>query len=171
MNTLSLSDLTFMVEMFTGFSIVVGIIIGVFQLSSLRSQQRDAIAINLSQTFYSKDLAESLALLRDVPDGITAAEMREMGHEYVEATIKVITSFETMGLLVFRRIAPLDLVMDMAGGIISVMSRRLHQWQEDTRIEQNQPSWGEWFDWLGEQAQIAKNEKGPAHIEHRNWKP
>lgn len=170
MDELSLANLTFMVEIFTGISIVIGIIIGVFQLSSLRNQQRDAIAINLSQTFYSKDLAESLALLRNVPDGISATEMRELGHEYVEATIKVITSFETMGLLVYRRIAPLDLVMDMAGGIISVMSRRLHQWQEDTRIEQNQPSWGEWFDWLGEQAHRAKNEKLPAHVEFRDWK-
>ena len=171
MTELALSDWASIAEVAAALSIVAGILIGLFQLRQLRGQQRDAIAINLSQNFYSKDLAEALALLRDVPDGITAAEMRERGIEYVEAAIKIVTSFETMGLLVYRRIAPLDLVLDLAGGIVAVMYRRLYQWQEDTRAEQNQPSCGEWFDWLGEQADRHKSTKPPAHVEYRDWKP
>ena len=76
-----------------------------------------------------------------------------------------------MGLLVFKRIAPLDLVLDLAGGIVSNMSRKLRQWNEDLREEQQQPSWAEWFDWLGDQAMKEKSVAEPAHIKHRNWKP
>ncbi|MGI9294120.1 MAG: hypothetical protein ACR2PS_09080 [Pseudomonadales bacterium] len=76
-----------------------------------------------------------------------------------------------MGLLVFKRIASLELVLDLAGGIISVMSRKLGQWQEDLRVEQNQPSWGEWFEWLGDQAIRHKTSSNPAHIQHRDWQP
>ena len=46
----------------------------------------------------------------------TPAEIRALGREYEEAAITVCTSFETMGLLVYKRIAPMDLVLDLAGG-------------------------------------------------------
>jgi len=75
-----------------------------------------------------------------------------------------------MGLLVFRRITSLSLVLDLAGGIIIVMDRKLNQWQEDVRADQNQPSWGEWFSWLGHQARCHENDGPPAHIKFKHWK-
>jgi hypothetical protein len=151
--------------------LISGLIFGLFQIRQYRSQQRDAVAINLAQTFYSSDLAHALSLLRPLPDGISLEEMQSLGHEYMEAAITVTTSFETMGMLVQKRIAPLDVVLDLAGGIITVMSRRLKQWQEDMREAQNQPSWGEWFEWLANQANSVKHSKEPAHVRFRDWKP
>lgn len=54
---------------------------------------------------------------------------------------------------------------------IAVMSRKLGRWQEDVRKSQGQPSWGEWFEWLAEQANKEKTETEPAHIRFRNWRP
>ena len=71
--------------------------------------------------------------------------------------------------LVFKRIAPLDLVLDLAGGIVAVMNIKLRRWQQDLRDEQAQPSWGEWFEWLGDQAQKHKADSEPAHILYRDW--
>ncbi len=152
-------------------SIVTGLIVGWIQIRHLRRQQRDAVAINLAQTFYSHDLAHAIALLQPLPDGISLTQLRAMGERYEIAALTVCTSFETMGLLAFKRIAPMDLVLDLAGGIVSVMARKLHQWNEDLRAEQQQPSWGEWFEWLGDQALQRKSESAPAHIHHKNWKP
>jgi hypothetical protein len=76
-----------------------------------------------------------------------------------------------MGLLVFKRIASLELVMDLAGGIVTTMTRKLERWLEDLRVEQEQPSWGEWFEWLGRQAAKIQSVSEPAHIKYRNWKP
>jgi Tfp pilus assembly protein PilN len=152
-------------------SIVTGLIVGWIQIRHLRRQQRDAVAINLAQTFYSHDLAHAIALLQPLPDGISLTQLRAMGERYEIAALTVCTSFETMGLLAFKRIAPIDLVLDLAGGIVSVMARKLHQWNEDLRAEQQQPSWGEWFEWLGDQAQQRKSQSVPAHIKHQNWKP
>ncbi len=39
------------------------------------------------------------------------------------------------------------------------------------RAAQNQPSWGEWFEWLADRARQAKHEAQPAHMRHRDWKP
>jgi hypothetical protein len=76
-----------------------------------------------------------------------------------------------MGLLVYRRIATLDLVLDLAGGIVTTMNRKLGAWQNDMRETQNQPSWGEWFEWLGNQAEKTQRDSVPAHIQYDDWKP
>jgi hypothetical protein len=152
-------------------SIVTGLIVGWIQIRHLRRQQRDAVAINLAQTFYSRDLAKAIATLQPLPDGISLAQLRELGPRYEQAAVTVATSFETMGLLVYKRIAPLDLVLDLAGGIISVMSSKLSRWQQDLREEQQQPSWGEWFEWLGDQAAKVKHVGEPAYLRYQDWRP
>lgn len=171
MNEFSLATWGNIADIIGAGSIVTGLIVGWIQIRHLRRQQRDAVAINLAQTFYSRDLARSIAILQPLPDGISLAELRELGEEYEQAAITVCTSFETMGLLVYKRIAPVDLVLDLAGGIVSVMCKKLRRWQEDLREEQQQPSWGEWFEWLGDLALKRKAASEPAHIKHRNWKP
>ena len=170
MEGISLSNAANWAEIIGAGSIITGLVFGWFQVRMYRAQQRDAVAINLVQTFYSQDLARALTILQPVPDGIGIDELRELGDEYVNAAITVTTSFETMGLLVFKRIATMDLVLDLAGGIIATTNRKLKVWQQQMRERQNQPSWAEWFEWLGDQAEAAKNSKNPAHIAHKDWK-
>ena len=117
------------------------------------------------------DLAEAIALLQALPDGVRLDELRSMGIEYVKAAVTITTSFETMGLLVFKQIATMDLVLDLAGGIITTMTRKLRVFQNDMRESQQQPSWGEWFEWLGDQAEKIKNKDDPAHVKHRSTSP
>ncbi|QFU74346.1 hypothetical protein EY643_01040 [Halioglobus maricola] len=164
MTDIPLSTWAAMAEIIGAGSIITGLLVVLFQIRQFRVQQRNAVAINLAQTFYSPDLAQALSLMQNVPDGISLAEIRARGPEYEQAAITVCTSFETMGLLVHEKIAPMGLVLDLAGGIVSTMSRKLARWQEDLREEQQQPSWGEWFEWLGDQARAIKHEQPPAHI-------
>jgi hypothetical protein len=171
MDNISLATWGNIAEIIGACSIVSGLIFGLFQLRHHRGQQRDNIATNLTQTFYSKDLAQALTLMQEVPEGISLEEMRALGQEYVEAAITITTSFETMGLLVYKRIASLDLVMDLCGGIITVQARKLHRWHEDMRAENQQPSWGEWFEWLGDQVARVKTVSEPAHITYKGWRP
>ncbi len=166
----SLSTLANLAEIIGAASIITGLTFGWFQLRHFRAQQRDAIAINLMQTFYDQDLARAIALLHPLPDGIRLEELRAEGIEYEEAAITITTSFETMGLLVFRRIATIDLVLDLAGGIVTTMNRKLRNWQNDMRESQDQPSWGEWFEWLGDQAEKAKRQATPAYVKYSDWK-
>ncbi|MEH6589796.1 MAG: hypothetical protein V7746_06065 [Halioglobus sp.] len=171
MGNLTLTTLANLAEIIGACSILTGLAFGFFQIRQYRAQQRDAIAINLSQTFYNRDLARAITLMQNVPDGSTLAEIRALGHKYEAAALTVCTSFETMGLLVFKRIAPLDLVLDLAGGIVSVMYKKLLPWLNDVRAEQDQPSFAEWFEWLGEKAIELKTDKEPAHIAHKSWAP
>ena len=169
MDATSLSVLANVAEIIGASSILTGLVFGWVQIRSYRAQQRDAVAINLAQTFYNQDLARALTLLSEVPDGVRLQELRARGDEYVNAAITVTTSFETMGLLVYKGIASMSLVLDLAGGIVTTMNRKLRACQADLREEQSQPSWAEWFEWLGDQAEKNKSGKAPAHIRHKDW--
>ena len=171
MPDLTLSTWANIADIIGAGSIVTGLIVGWIQITHLRRQQSDAVAINLAQTFYGPDLARSIALLQSVPDGISLEQLRAMGPNYEQAAITVCTSFETMGLLAYKRIAPMDLVLDLAGGIVATMCRKLRRWNEDHRNEQQQPSWAEWFQWLEEQSAARKDERRPAYIEYKDWNP
>jgi hypothetical protein len=171
MSDLSLPVIANIAEIVGASTIVTGMIFGWIQLRHYRIQHRDAIAQSLMQTFYNRDFAAAIALLQLVPDGIRLSELRTMGSEYDAAAVTVTTSFETMGILVFKGIAPLDLVVDLAGGIIMTMNCKLARYEEELRIELDQPSWGEWFTWLGDQVERVKTESDPAFIQYRDWRP
>jgi hypothetical protein len=168
MSDISLATFANVAEIIGAGSIITGLIFGWFQIRHFRAQQRDAVAINLMQTFYSDDLAEAIALLQPVPDGVRLEELNAMGVEYMKAAVTITTSFETMGLLAHKKIAPMELVLDLAGGIVTTMTRKLRIWQNDMREAQQQPSWGEWFEWLGDQAEKTKHQNDPAHVLHRS---
>jgi hypothetical protein len=169
MTGLTLDALANLAEIIGAGSIITGLIFGWIQVRSYRTQQRDMIAVNLAQTFYNQDLARALTLLQPLPDGVTLKELREYGDDHINAAITVTTSYETMGLLVFKRVATMELVLDLAGGIVTTMNRKLRVWQNDVRIEQIQPSWAEWFEWLGDQAEKHKGDAVPAHIRNKDW--
>ena len=167
----SIQLLANLAEIIGAGTIITGLVFGLVQLRHYRIQQRDSVAQSLAQTFYSRDLANAIALLQNVPDGISLAELRSRGQEYEEAAVTVTTSFETMGVLVFKRIATLEIVVDLAGGIVTTMCRKLARCQEELRAELQQPSWGEWFQWLGDQVARVKDTREPAHIQYRDWRP
>lgn len=148
-----------------------GIVFGLIQLSEYRKQRRDVIAAELMRTFYSVDLADAVTLVRSLPDHCPVSELRRRGPEYERAAVIINTSFETMGLLVFRRIADYDMVEQLAGGMVAMLWRKLDTWVSAVRAEQSQPSWAEWFEWLARLAASRKNEAQPAYVAHGDWTP
>jgi hypothetical protein len=158
-------------DIISALVVVGGIAFGLVQLREYRKQRKDVIAAELMRTFYSVDLADAVALVRSLPDHCPADELRARGPEYERAAIIVNTSFETMGLLVFRRIADYDIVEQLAGGMVTMVWRKLDVWVATVRAEQSQPSWAEWFEWLATLTASRKNEQQPAYVAHADWKP
>src|SRR6478672_5147267 len=133
MNLETIADIS---QIASAATIVGGIIFGLMQLSEYRKQRRDAVAAELMRAFMSPELASAIALIRALPDGVSAEELRERGPETERAAVIVNVTFETMGLLVFERIAPFSLVLELAGGIIVVMWHKLGPWMSKVRVEQ-----------------------------------
>ncbi len=168
MNIETLSNISQIVGTAT---IVGGTVFGLIQLAELKKQRRDSVASDLMRTFMGAELANALTIIRGLPDGVSADELRHAGPEAERAAVLICTTFETMGLLVFQRIAPFTLVVELAGGIIVVMWHKLGPWLHQIRAEQSQPSWAEWFQWLAQQCERHKVHSAPAYTRHVDWIP
>lgn len=151
-------------------TIVGGGAFAVFQLMEFRGQRRDTVAVELMREFYNADFARAVTMIKDLPDGITAAEMKARGPDYEQASFIIGMTYETMGLLVYRQIASFDLAHELTGGLIEVMWRKLHVWVETIRMEQSHPRFAEWFEWLTIQFSKPDNRSEPAYVAYRDWK-
>ncbi len=171
MLAMNLEQLAAVAQIIGVFTIVSGLFFGWFQIRVNRARQRDTIVINLMQTFYHADLARAVQILHGLPDGASADDLRKHGPEYEEAAVIITTRFETLGLLVYRKIAKFDLVIDLTGGMVTSMYRKLRLWLPVVRKEQIQPSWAEWFEWLALLAEDHKPRQEPAFIGHKDWNP
>lgn len=170
---MTLQTLANIAEVLGATTIVGGALFGLVQLREARANRQQAMAVELTRSFYDTDFAHSVELIRGLPDRCSAADLRERGPEYQRAAIALSTTFETLGLLVHREMASYDLVFDLAGGIGLVVWRKLERWTEEYRLEQDQPSWAEWFHWLAIQFEhdSAEKEANPAYLQHAEWRP
>jgi len=167
-------DLTFwanVAEVAGTVTIAGGLVFGIVQVREFRRQRQDAVASEIMRSFYDSDLAEAVALLQPMPDGLSAAEWREMDPRYLAAVLKIAMTFETMGLLVYRRVAPYDLAVELAGGLVQVLWRKLERYVSEVRDEVAHPSFAEWFEWLARVAEKHKSEVEPAYLRGADWQP
>jgi hypothetical protein len=148
-----------------------GTVFALLQLRELRRQRQEAVALDLMRAFMGAEFSAAMAIVTNLPDNMSADDLSRAGPDAEKAATLMCTTFEAMGVLVHRRIAPLPLVQDLVGGLIVVMWRRLQPWLDQLRVEQSNPSDSEWFQWLAEQLEQCKTAKVPAYVQHRDWVP
>lgn len=82
------------------------------------------------------------------------------------------TTWESIGILVFHNELTLDVVDDFFSGPIVVSWRKLAPCVEEIRAELHRDTVFEWFQWLAER--FIEREKSsapvPAHVAHRDWR-
>jgi hypothetical protein len=146
---------------------------GLLQFNEYRSKRRDEVAVETVRLFQDSEFSRCLALVRELPDGVSARELHERGTEFEEAAMRVAVYYEALGLLTFRRIVPFAIVRELTGGICVVAWRKLARWTEDVRKIQQQDSFAEWFQWLAERLRETADAKNanPAYKQHANWRP
>jgi len=152
-------------------TIVGGGAFAVVQLIEARGQRRDLVAVELMRSFYNPEFSRSVTIIRNLPDDISADELRAKGTEYEQAALLICMMYETMGLLVFREIASFRLAQELTGGLIEVMWRKLRVWVVTVRVEQSHPRFAEWFEWLSMQFTKPAHVGEPAFVVHRDWQP
>jgi len=109
--------------------------------------------------------------VRSLPDGISLRELQAMEREYETSAQVIAMAFETMGLLVYEHIASFRIVQELAGGLVQMMWRKIGVWAEETRVEQGNPRFAEWVQWLAERMAEREEHVAPAHLAHTRWTP
>jgi hypothetical protein len=167
---MDLETLSFISQIVGTLTIVGGAVFALVQFYEVRRQRHEQRAAELMRGFMDANFSDAVSRIRTLPDGVSAEELRRAGPEVERDAVRVCMSLETMGLMVYRRVVPLDLVVELAGGMSVVIWRKLGPWLVQTRIEQKQPSWAEWFQWLAQQCEKHKGRNAPAY-ERLDWRP
>ena len=168
---MTLNDLIDLSQLLVAATVVIGTIFGLLQLSEFKRQRRDSTAGELMGSFMSVEFAQAQAIVMRLPDQMPAADLRALGAEVEQAAVLVCTTCEAIGVMVFERITPFPLVLNLAGGLVVVLWRKLEPWVVELRREQANPADSEWFQWLAEQCKKSKPIVSPAYLEYRDWKP
>ena len=155
-------------QVVAAITVIGGTAFAVLQLREFRRQRQETVTLDLMRAFMGAEFSEAMAIVTNLPDNLSADDLRQAGPDAEKAATLMCTTFEAIGILVHRRIAPFPLVQDLIGGITVVVWRRLSPWITQLRVEQANPSDSEWFQWLAEEFEQRKAEKVPAHEQHRD---
>ena len=129
--------------------------------------------LELVRSFQSPAFTSALRRVLSLPDGADAQKIREvLGPDGEDAVYLVALTWESLGVLVFRREVTLDLIDDLFSGPILLSWQKLRVYSEEWRRAQNRETGSEWFHWLAER--MIEREKMappvPAYIAHRRWR-
>ncbi len=154
-----------------GAAIVLGsVVFAVLQLANFRRQRYDMAALELARSFQTPEFAHALRLVLSLPDGVTAERMRE-DPQYEDAAMLVSLTFESVGIMVHRRITSLDMVWELMGVVVLAAWKKMSVWASQQRMEQGGEKFDEWIQWLCDQ--LTRHQQGvdPAYLKYRDWRP
>lgn len=148
-------------------TIIGGAFFGMVQMSEFKRKRQYQAAADLCKGFSEPELARAITMVRSLPDQISLKELQEIGEE-METSAQIIGMyFETMGLLVQKDIASFQIVQELAGGLMLMMWRKLETWVYETRVEQKNPRFGEWVEWLTDRIRELEGDVEPAFVKYK----
>ena len=167
-----LNTLANLAEVFGAVVVVVGLGFGVIQIQHYRQQRRETAAIELLRSFQNAEFSRSLRVVLELAKGIRKSEMGECSEAEQDAIMVVVLTFESIGVMVFRGIVPIEMVNELLGGVCVESWKRLKNYTEEARAERDRKTMSEWFQWLAERLEEHHSREGreAAYEEHSHWR-
>jgi len=166
-------DVSTIANLINALAVTAGVIFAAAQIRDYRRQRhRDSMSA-LVRSFQTPSFAHSLRRVSSLPDNVQREQITALlgpdGEDHVYA---LLTSWEALGILLYRREVTIDLVDDFFSGPIVVSWRKLDRYVQAMRAEAKRDTYFEWVQWLAEQMmeRESKTPPVPAHIAHLGWK-
>ncbi len=166
-------DIATIANLINAIAVTAGVIFAAAQIRQYRQRrQRDAM-LELVRSFQSPAFTAALRRVLSLPDGADSAKIREvLGPDGEDAVYLVSLTWESLGVLVYRREVTLDLVDDFFSGPLVISWQKLKVYSEEWRRTLDRETGNEWFHWLAER--MLEREKTsppiPAYLAHRHWR-
>ncbi len=154
-------------------AVTAGVLFAAAQIRDYRRQRRRDAMLELVRSFQSASFTRGLRRINSLPDGATAQQIRELlGPDGEDEVFQIGLTWESLGVLVFRREMTIDLMDDFFSGAILISWRKLQRFVAEDRVTMDRATVWEWFQWLAER--MAEHERQsppqPAHLAHRDWR-
>ena len=166
-------DLSTFVELLSAITLILGVVYAVVQLRQYQASRNRDNALELLRSFQTPEFATALRAVYALPMGLTKAEIEETQGDKMDLVYSLMTTWESLGVLVYRGEMSLDMVDDFFSGPIRISWDKLESYVRGEREEQDRETIEEWFQWLAERmkARESSTPPTPAHIAHRHWTP
>lgn len=167
-----LNTLANLAEILGAIVVLGGVAFAVIQIGQFRRQRLEAASVELVRSFQSADFNRAFTLLLDLPKASSASELGQRGADAETQAMILSTTFESIGVLVYNRILPIEIVEQLIGGTVVSFWGKLQGWVTSLRDEQGRADTHEWFQWLAEQLQrrSASQPSTPAYEAYREWR-
>jgi hypothetical protein len=165
--------LSTVVNLVTAATLLAGLVFGVVQLRQFRKVREREAALELLRSFQSPQTARALRRVFELPSGLSGEEIEDALADDMDLIYSLMTTWESVGILVFRGEASIEMAEDFFSGPVLVSWRRLEPLVHRTRERSGRDTISEWFQWLADR--MAEREAAeppvPAHIQYRDWRP
>ena len=166
-------DISTAANLINAIAVTAGVIFAAVQITQYRQRRHRDAMLELVRSFQSPAFTSALRQVLSLPDGANAEKIREvLGPDGEDAVYLVSLTWESLGILLFRREVTLDLIDDFFSGPILLSWQKLKVYAEEWRVALKRETGSEWFHWLAER--MMEREKRlppvPAYIAHRNWR-
>jgi len=144
-------DISTLANLINAIAVTAGVIFAAAQIRDYRRQRKRDSMLALVRSFQSPTFARALRRVVELPDNISADEIRKiLGPEGEDLVVHVTATWETIGVLFFHGELTIDLIDDFFSGPILISWRKLLPYTTDLRRQYNRDTWSEWFQWLAE---------------------
>ena len=165
-------DIATIANLINALAVTAGLIFAGAQVRYYRQRRQREAMLELVRSFQSPAFTSALRRVMSLPDGANAAKIREvLGPDGEDAVYLVSLTWESIGLLLYRRELTLDLIDDFFSGPILLSWQKLRVYGEEWRQTLNRETGSEWFHWLAERMMERERSSPPvpAYIAHRSW--
>ena len=169
---MALGDLLNLVSTFT---LVVGVVFGLVQLQHFRARRRREAMLALATSYQTPAFVHAMRVALDpaIPDGLGRAELEARLGPEIDSVWLLLSTWESLGVLVCRREIELAVVDDLFSGVLQLCRHKFAVYVEELRADLGRDTYFEWFQWLAER--FMERERlappVPGHVAHRAWRP
>jgi hypothetical protein len=154
------------------FAVVVGVGFAIIQVKQFKLNKRREAALVLLHSFQTPSFAKALNLVYKLPDGLSKRQIEDQLGDDFHLVYALMTTWESLGILVYRGEIDLDMIDDFFSGPILISWNKLKGHIIEERSLLGRDTIEEWFQWLMERLleQELKEPAIPAYIAHKKWK-
>ena len=164
-------ELSVVLDIVSTVTVTIGIVFGLIQLRQYHLSRKRDSALFLLNSFQTAEFVQGLRTILSLPDGLTKKDVEERVGDEIEVVYLVMSTWESIGILVFYNEITMDMVDDAYSGAIALSWQKLELYVSEMREELQRETMFEWFQWLAERMRDRERSRPPvpAHIAHKEW--
>ncbi|MGH8033890.1 MAG: DUF4760 domain-containing protein, partial [Lysobacterales bacterium] len=129
-------------------AVVVGVGFAIVQVRQTRREKHREAALELMHSFQTPTFAEAMNLVYNLPDGLSKTEIENLLGGKFHLVYALMTTWESLGILVYRGEVDLDLVDEFFSGPLKISWQKLQGHVMGERELLGRDTIEEWFQWL-----------------------